>query len=57
LLTPDEAAAMLRVFRATIYRMVKTRKLPFFHVGRGLRFSEKDLLDYLDGHHVDAILK
>lgn len=38
-LTPDEAAARLRVPKTRIYRMTSERTIPFFKLGRVLRFD------------------
>ncbi|MBI5021141.1 MAG: helix-turn-helix domain-containing protein [Ignavibacteriales bacterium] len=55
---PDtpEAAAFLRISRASLYRLVETRQIPFYHVGRGLRFSEEDLQTYLFHNRTGPIL-
>lgn len=57
LLTPPEAAALLRISRASLYRLVETRKIPFYHVGRGLRFSEEDILGYLSNRRIEPITR
>ena len=44
-LTPIEAAALLRCGVGTIYADVRRKKLPFFRVGRLLRFKRSDLLN------------
>ncbi|MBI3365998.1 MAG: helix-turn-helix domain-containing protein [Ignavibacteriae bacterium] len=56
LLTPPEAAAFLRISRASLYRLVDTRKIPFYRVSRSLRFSEEDLNKYLSGHRTEQIV-
>ncbi len=57
LLTPSEAASMLRLSKASIYRLVETRRLPFFRVSGSLRFSKKDLDEYLAHGRVESILQ
>lgn len=52
---PAEVASKFGISRATLYRLVETRKLPFYKVGRSLRFSEEDLVAYLNSHRVNAI--
>ena len=37
-LTVKEMAALLKVHRSTVYRMVRKGELPAFKVGSGLRF-------------------
>ena len=51
LLTPEEAAGMLRVKVSWIYQRTRRRNLdhiPFVKVGRYIRFREVDLLNYID---------
>jgi excisionase family DNA binding protein len=57
LLTPSEAANMLRLSKASIYRLVETRRLPFYRVSGSLRFSKKDLEDYLARGRVESVLQ
>jgi excisionase family DNA binding protein len=39
MLTADEVAQMLRITRATLYKLVKEGKIPGWRVGTDLRFS------------------
>ena len=55
LLTRDEVARLLKISRAGVYRLVEARQLPFYKVGRSLRFARGDVLAYLQHHRVDAI--
>jgi excisionase family DNA binding protein len=55
LLTPTEVAKALRISMAGIYRLVDKRELPFHKVGRGLRFTEQDIVDYLSSGRVESI--
>lgn len=48
LLTADEVAKFFRVSRTTVYRWVQCRMIPFYKLGNELRFSEKDVTDFLD---------
>jgi excisionase family DNA binding protein len=43
LLNADEAAQLLHVPRSTLYELVRSRHLPHVRVGRGLRFTRRDL--------------
>jgi excisionase family DNA binding protein len=54
LLTIDEVAEFLRVSNTSVYRLVERRELPFCRVGRGLRFSRKDLESYLGSRRVGS---
>jgi excisionase family DNA binding protein len=43
LLNADEAAQLLHVPRSTLYELVRSRHLPHVRIGRGLRFTRRDL--------------
>lgn len=49
LLTFAEAAALLRVSRATLYRLIANGKLSGHKVGRGWRFYKTDLHGFIAG--------
>lgn len=54
-MTVAEVAAVLRVSRMTVYRMVHTGVLPSVRVGRSFRVPEKAVDDYLrDAYHGTA---
>ncbi len=57
LLTLDEVAALLRVSKTSVYRLVERRELPFCRVGRSLRFTRQDLDAYLADRRVDSIVR
>ena len=51
LLTPEEAAEILRVKVSWLYQHTRRRspdRIPFVKVGRYLRFREQDLVAYID---------
>ncbi len=48
LLTPDDAASLLRIKRSTVYELARTGRIPVFKVGRALRFLRTDLEAWLD---------
>jgi excisionase family DNA binding protein len=52
LLTPEEAARMLRVGRTTIYALMKSGDLRPIHIGRCCRLSRAELERYV--RHLDA---
>jgi len=52
LLTIDEVAKLFRVSKATVYRMIESRILPFYKVTRAIRFAEEDVLKYLESQRV-----
>jgi excisionase family DNA binding protein len=47
LMTVKETAAFLKVSRATIYNLINNKGLPFVKVGRGTRFEEAALTEWL----------
>jgi len=42
-----EVAAVMRVSKMTVYRLVHSGELPAVRVGRSFRVSEQDVNDYL----------
>ena len=46
-LTVAEVAAMMRVSKMTVYRLVHSGELPAVRVGRSFRVTENDVDDYL----------
>ena len=56
LLTPDEAAVILRTTRRALYQMVERRQIAgVTRVGRRLLFRSRDLLDWLDQKHAPSL--
>jgi excisionase family DNA binding protein len=49
LLTFEEAAALLRVSRATLYRLLRAEQITGHKVGRGWRFYKTDLHGFIAG--------
>ncbi|WP_448625051.1 helix-turn-helix domain-containing protein [Geodermatophilus sp. URMC 64] len=47
LLTPEEAARVLRVGRATIYTLMKAGEIHPVHIGRSCRISRAELEHYV----------
>ncbi len=46
-LTVAEVAAMMRVSKMTVYRLVHNGELPAVRVGRSFRVTEEDVDEYL----------
>jgi excisionase family DNA binding protein len=46
-LTIAEVAAMMRVSKMTVYRLVHSEELPAVRVGRSFRVTEDDVNEYL----------
>ncbi|GAA5144852.1 helix-turn-helix domain-containing protein [Nocardioides marinquilinus] len=53
-LTIAEVAAMMRVSKMTVYRLVHNGDLPAVRVGRSFRVAEKDVDEYLRRSFFDA---
>ncbi len=53
-LTVAEVAALMRVSKMTVYRLVHAGELPAARVGRSFRVPEKAVHDYLQGSYFDA---
>lgn len=54
LLTIAEVAAMMRVSKMTVYRLVHGGELPALRVGRSFRVLESDVDEYLRKSFYDA---
>ena len=54
-LTPDEPADFLGVSVRTIRHWVAERKIPYFHLGRFIRFKPAELVAFLDSGRVDPL--
>ena len=54
ILTSDEAAEFLGVSLRTI-RYCATRRIPYFHLGRFIRFKPADLTAFLESGRVDPL--
>lgn len=50
-LTPAEAAEYLRVCKATVYKLIKTGKLPAVRAGKQLRIARSSIDNILNGTH------
>ena len=47
LLTPEEAADVLRIGRTTVYALMKTGELRPVHIGRSCRIAQTELERYV----------
>lgn len=55
LLSIKDLGKIFNISQSTAYRIVDGRKIPFYKIGGVLRFSEKDILGYLDENRIDQI--
>jgi excisionase family DNA binding protein len=53
-LTVAEVAAIMRVSKMTVYRLVHSGELPAVRVGRSFRVPEQAVHDYLKVSYVDT---
>jgi excisionase family DNA binding protein len=56
-LTVEEVAARLQVSPSWIYKKVTAKIMPHIRVGGLVRFSEKEINDWLQSHHVKGCQK
>ncbi|WP_018177296.1 helix-turn-helix domain-containing protein [Jongsikchunia kroppenstedtii] len=53
-LTVAEVAALMRVSKMTVYRLIKSGELPAVQVGRSFRIHSKAVDDYLETSYFSA---
>jgi excisionase family DNA binding protein len=54
LLTPDEVAIRLGTSIRFVRRLVAERRIPFFHIGRHVRFLSTDLDKFIAAGRVES---
>ncbi|MCX6154105.1 MAG: helix-turn-helix domain-containing protein [Candidatus Kapabacteria bacterium] len=55
LITPAELASQLSISMATVYRLIETRKIPFYKIGGSLRFKQDDVEKYIELNRKESI--
>lgn len=55
LLSIKDLARVFNISSATAYRIVDSRKIPFYKISGVLRFSERDIIDYLKENRINTI--
>jgi excisionase family DNA binding protein len=55
LLSSKDLSKLFNISQATVYRIVDGRKIPFYKINGVIRFSEKDILKYLEENRVEQI--
>ncbi|HKK54303.1 MAG TPA: helix-turn-helix domain-containing protein [Patescibacteria group bacterium] len=51
----DELSDLLSVSKITIYRLVESRSISFYKIKGCIRFSENDVLEYLDKNRIEPV--
>jgi excisionase family DNA binding protein len=54
-LTALEVAERMRVSKMTVYRLIRSGKIPAVRIGRAFRVREDDVEKYLDASYVTAV--
>jgi excisionase family DNA binding protein len=52
--TQKELAEYLSVSKSKIDRMLQKRQIPFYRIGRSLRFRVSDIENYLDDNRINS---
>ncbi len=47
-LSPDQLAKLLKLSKATVYRLIEKRALPFYKIGGSLRFKQNEIMEYVE---------
>lgn len=55
LMSPKTLGAYLGISRASVYRLVERREIPFYRLRSGLRFKQADVDEYLLSRRVETI--
>jgi len=48
LLTPEDLATRLKTSKAFIYKLVREKSIPYFHIGKSVRFSPSKISAWLE---------
>ena len=51
--TPIELAGLLKVSQAYIYKMVKKGTIPYYKIGKSVRFGKLDVQGWIDRSRVE----
>jgi excisionase family DNA binding protein len=52
-----EAGARLRISESTVYRLLRAHKLKGLKIGRALRFTEEEILSFIECHREQGELE
>lgn len=53
--TPNEFGKFLSISKTTVYRLIDTRKIPFYKIKGSIRFAEQDVLNFLKENRIEPI--
>lgn len=49
LLTVEDLAVRFKVSRVWIYKLVREKRIPFYHIEKAVRFDPGEIREWLDG--------
>lgn len=52
-LSPKDLKEILGISIQSIYRLIDTRKLPAFKIGKSLRFYKEDVIEFIQKQRID----
>lgn len=55
LLSIKDLAKVFNISDKTVYRLVDSRRIPFYKISGVLRFEERDILEYLSKNRINSI--
>ncbi|MDD2424324.1 MAG: helix-turn-helix domain-containing protein [Candidatus Cloacimonetes bacterium] len=55
LLSINDLKEIFNISKTTVYRIVESRKIPFYKISGVIRFSEEDIINYLNENKIDKI--
>lgn len=57
LLAPDEVSQYLNIKRSTLYSWTESGRIPYYRLGRMIRFKKDDIDSWMEGHRKDEVNK
>ena len=55
LLSINDLKDIFNISKTTAYRIVESRKIPFYKISGVIRFSEEDIINYLKENKIDIM--
>ena len=55
LMSIKDLSKLFNLSQTTVYRIVESRKIPFYKISGVLRFSETDVIKYLEENRVEQM--